>query len=80
MSVGCALSTYCAALGLQEAEMWTLSKAVYMRYLLGCVPLLKLARQESVSSIKHFSFVSISFGGGGCSFFFFPGSHSVSLV
>lgn len=56
------------------------SKTIYMRYLLGCVPLLKLARQESVSSLKHFSFVSISFGGGGCSFFFFPGSHNISLV
>lgn len=46
--------------------MRTLSGPVHVRYLLGCVPLLRLARQGSVFSIKRFSFVSVSFEGGVC--------------
>jgi len=62
----------CEALGLWVAEMWTLSGAIHVTYLPGCIPQLKLASQESVFSIKHFSFVSISFGGGVFFFFWLP--------
>lgn len=61
------------ALGLLVAEMWALSGTMHVRYLLDCIPLVKLARQESAFSVKHVPFVSISFEG--VCVFFFPGSH-----
>lgn len=59
--------------------MRTLSGPVHVRYLLGCVPLLRLARQGSVFSIKRFSFVSVSFEGGVCvcTFFFLASTRLV---